>query len=718
MKVSNFTNTTVERTGLADDGKFKIAFNAKMARILSDGLYSDKITSIIREISCNAIDSHVESGQATRPIEVHLPGIFEPWFHVRDFGVGLDHDQVMNIYTTYGASTKTNSNDFIGQLGLGSKSPFSYVDAFDVTAIKNGIMRQYSLYKSEDGMPSVALLLEQPTSEKDGVTVKMPVLQSDFNNFKDKAANVFRWFDVKPEIVGMTDFVIKPVDVLYCGTGWKIRNPVSNGYYDKQATDSPVALMGRVAYPIQANSVTGLSASLSTLLNLPLIFEFNIGDLEIAASREALGYDARTQANITDKLAVMLNELGEQFEQQMKDSKTLWQAHATFNKIFGHDGRFHYEFGSIFGRQGLKWNGNVVKSSTIAVDTSMMYNPAAGPAISTISGTYRRTRKIEYHRTLHLQCSDKTKIVFDDLERGGASRVNYYHTANNNRFDIYVFGGTPTISRTEMLELMGNPEYLLTSDLPKRPSGVNSRGQKVNMLVRNYRHETGKNAWDPVDVDLEDGGIYVDLDGWDVKDGERLIKNFNDIIKMAKQAGILDKDVVIHAPRGNFKKKLGAMPEWENMFDIIRDELKNRLTPTVMQTVSDIAAYNNATLEMSYSKWWKAKWTLVDTDGVFSKWINGMVDLDAKFKNGSKDQNLADINRMMGMDNKLPVASFDGADAWKKVVKHYPLLTPLLNSWNADTLVVGETQKHLQEYINLVDASITLPSRTNVKLAA
>ena len=66
MKVSNFTNTVVERTGLADDGRFKIAFNAKMAKILADGIYSDKITSIIRELSCNAVDSHVESGQIGR----------------------------------------------------------------------------------------------------------------------------------------------------------------------------------------------------------------------------------------------------------------------------------------------------------------------------------------------------------------------------------------------------------------------------------------------------------------------------------------------------------------------------------------------------------------------------------------------------------------------------------------------------------------------------
>jgi len=141
VKITSATDVVIERDGLGSDGAFGIVFNAKMAKILSDGLYSDKIQSIIRELSCNAVDSHVEAGKGDEPIEVHLPTVFEPVFYVRDFGVGLDHEQVIKIYTVYGASTKTNSNEFIGQLGLGSKSPFSYVDAFDVTARKEGVKR-------------------------------------------------------------------------------------------------------------------------------------------------------------------------------------------------------------------------------------------------------------------------------------------------------------------------------------------------------------------------------------------------------------------------------------------------------------------------------------------------------------------------------------------------------------------------------------------------
>ena len=714
MKVSNFTNTVVERTGLADDGEFKIAFNAKMAKILSDSLYSDKITSIIRELSCNAVDSHVESGQAHRPIEVHLPGVFEPWFHVRDFGVGLDHNQVMNIYTTYGASTKTNSNDLVGCLGLGSKSPFSYVDAFDVTAIKDGIMRQYSLYKSEDGMPSVALLLEQPTNEENGVTVKMPVLQTDFGNFKNKAAAVFRWFDIKPTIIGMSDFEIKPVEVQYSGTRWKIRTPMGN-YYDQKAVDSPMALMGRVAYPIQASSISGLSSSLNTLAILPLVLEFDIGDLEIAASREALGYDARTQANIKDRLEVVLKELGEQFEQLMKDAKTLWQAHATFNRLFGYNNPFHHSFESIFLNSGLKWNGHVIKSNSITVNTDKIYDPKSAPAITTISGSYRRTRKMEYHRTLYLKCGPNTKIVFDDMERGGASRVNYYHTVNNNNFEIYVFKDTAAIPRNEILDLLGNPEYLLTSNMPKRPSSV-VRGERVNMLRYDQTWTKGKRAWVSVDVDdIEDGGIYADLNGWTVMNLNSPVENFNEIVKLAIQTGILDKDIEIYAPRSSFKKKLDTMPEWENIFSVITNGLKAKLTPALLQTVSDLDAFNAAKTEMSYYHWWTAKWNLVDTTGCFAQWVNGMRALQASSSNKQKDIAIADLKRAMGMTVTLPAPSFDGVAAWKAVTAQYPLLTVLMDTYNVGMLPIGNNAVHIRDYINLVDSNKKIASTSRYK---
>ena len=120
--------------GVTEAKSFSIEVNAKAFELLSSGLYTDKPLAIVRELSCNAFDAHMEAGNADRPFLIQLPNDLEPEFRIRDYGTGLKHEQVMKLYSSYFTSTKTNTNNQIGAFGLGSKSPFSYTDTFTVTS--------------------------------------------------------------------------------------------------------------------------------------------------------------------------------------------------------------------------------------------------------------------------------------------------------------------------------------------------------------------------------------------------------------------------------------------------------------------------------------------------------------------------------------------------------------------------------------------------------
>ena len=171
---------------VSEIGEFRIKNSAKAFAILSSGLYANKIRAIIRELSCNALDSHIAAGKKEESFDLHLPTSLEPYFAIRDYGTGLTHQQVVNIYTTYFESTKTNSNDFIGALGLGSKSPFSYTDNFTVTAIRDGMKGIYSAFINEHGVPSVARMADAETDEANGVEVKFAVdIRSDYDKFRN-----------------------------------------------------------------------------------------------------------------------------------------------------------------------------------------------------------------------------------------------------------------------------------------------------------------------------------------------------------------------------------------------------------------------------------------------------------------------------------------------------------------------------------------------------
>lgn len=149
MILNNTPENQAILSNVTDTKEFGLKASKKAFQILSSGLYANKIRAIIRELSCNALDSHVAANNVSTPFEIHLPNSIEPFFAVRDYGTGLSRDQVNNIYTTYFESTKTASNEFIGALGLGSKSPFSYTDNFTVTAIKDGKKGIFSAYLND-----------------------------------------------------------------------------------------------------------------------------------------------------------------------------------------------------------------------------------------------------------------------------------------------------------------------------------------------------------------------------------------------------------------------------------------------------------------------------------------------------------------------------------------------------------------------------------------
>jgi HSP90 family molecular chaperone len=178
MKLQQNTNKVI-RSDSFEESKFTIEASAKAFSILSDGLYADKIKAVIRELSTNAYDAHIEVGKGDEPFLVHLPNRFEPNFYIRDYGTGLSHEDCMNLYTTYFGSTKTDSNDAIGCLGLGSKSPFAYTDSFTVTSYFNGEKRVYNSFKNEHDEPVFVLLSEEASDEVNGIEVMLSVDEYD-----------------------------------------------------------------------------------------------------------------------------------------------------------------------------------------------------------------------------------------------------------------------------------------------------------------------------------------------------------------------------------------------------------------------------------------------------------------------------------------------------------------------------------------------------------
>ena len=171
MKQTQYEGPTAETSGVQSSG-FGFEMNAKMYSILTDKLYKDKTGAIIRELSCNAWDSHVSAGCPEKPFEIHMPSWLDKTFHIRDYGTGIPHEEFQDIYTNIGASTKENSNDQVGAYGLGSKTPFSLVDTYVVDNFHGGTHTTWACYKSA-GFPQVTEVSRKASDEPTGLKISL-----------------------------------------------------------------------------------------------------------------------------------------------------------------------------------------------------------------------------------------------------------------------------------------------------------------------------------------------------------------------------------------------------------------------------------------------------------------------------------------------------------------------------------------------------------------
>lgn len=172
--------TTASDIGLTNaEGSESFKFdtnNSYFFKTMIDSLYSDKVSSVIREIVANAIDAHAMAKiKPNRPVEVSLPTLFSPTFEVRDFGEGMSHEFVMGPYSTLGRSTKTQTNVATGMFGLGAKTPFSIADNFEVRIYQDGKERQYRCYFNEHNYPAIILANTLDSTEPTGVRIIVPV---------------------------------------------------------------------------------------------------------------------------------------------------------------------------------------------------------------------------------------------------------------------------------------------------------------------------------------------------------------------------------------------------------------------------------------------------------------------------------------------------------------------------------------------------------------
>lgn len=683
-------DAVIERSGVSNETEFGIQFNAKMARILSKQIYSNVIQAPIREIICNAWDSHRAAGKLSTPIRVHLPNQMEPWFEVQDEGLGMDVVMMQVQYTTYGASTKSDSNDDIGGLGLGCKAPFAYTDAFTVTSVHDHVRRSYSLFKNERGIPALALMGEEACDAPNGVTVRVPVKKVDFDRFRTETQQVLRWFDTPFDVTGNSDY--KPwlpskLDVVK-GDRWYL---MESTYYNRMPS---VAVMANVAYPIQAER---LDRRFRELLgrNMCVVVEFDNGELEFAPSREELNYDDITIRVLEARLDQVLREARARVDKEFTNCTTLWEARARMRRL-AYGGALSTMI-SILSQSGFvpQFKGEVVTGDTIYLNNAPGFSKELMlPSFALVSETLRAKPVI------YVDPNVKAVFVRGDVSDASARcRKAYYHkgapayliTGSNQQVDL-------------VLRHLGNPPMILASTLDKADRKVMEfKGNAWRGTHSYYGRKYKSDRWDDTKtLSTAQGQYYVTQLNLDpVNDLDEEIP-LSQMVSAAQELGLISTTTRIYGLNKTNSRLVADNHKWVRFDVYFREQVVKRLAdPQLMDQVQlqNSLAQIRESVVCSDACAQLNRWFGNHTN-VLGKLARDWITAEKQCKTLNNVATLRMAAHIVGMKIPEPQDNTNSLMALhKQVIQQYPLIRMLMNNRYPEEALY----KDMVHYVNLVD---------------
>lgn len=291
-------------------------------QLFTKNVYSNPIGTIVREITSNCFDSHIEAG-------VNLPVLIKKsidnqtqttYISFIDFGVGMSPDRIDNIYGVYFESTKRSDNEQIGGFGIGGKTPLAYKrstghgegeydNSFYVITVHNGMKYYYCMFEGEES-PIISLLHSEATTDGNGTEVRIPVLERDVNTFISEMTRQLYYFE---------NLVFEGFENTSLMNEYQITRCNNFLYRGDKYLNNVHVCLGRVAYPIDY-SVLKLSSS---DYNFPIALRLNVGDIGVTVSRESLDYSENTIKILKKKLEDARSEMIEMLNKQFDDVVTL-----------------------------------------------------------------------------------------------------------------------------------------------------------------------------------------------------------------------------------------------------------------------------------------------------------------------------------------------------------------------------------------------------------
>lgn len=321
------TVTQIEEASLSsglETTAMGMVLNATSFNHIINSLYKNPLGAIIRELTTNALESHMVAN-TTRKVAIQLPTTLDHNFVIRDYGTGLDDEEVQKYLNTLFSTSKDKDNNLMGGFGLGSKSPLALVDTFNIISIKNGLKNNYAWIKEPGKLPSLVHLDDEEdrnekTSEDDGIKIVIPLGSSTKisqtslqKRVEEEARKQLLGFSGKfmfvdnvhtkhyQDLNDITDTIIKEKLILDLDHVSVFSRDKNTSYSDSSTT---LVLIGGVNYPFDYSYRQYVQNLFSYFVNAHreyiVCLKAPIGSLDLPMSREEILTSARNEQVLKD----------------------------------------------------------------------------------------------------------------------------------------------------------------------------------------------------------------------------------------------------------------------------------------------------------------------------------------------------------------------------------------------------------------------------------
>jgi len=352
---------------------------------------------------------------------------------------------------------------------------------------------------------------------------------------------------------------------------------------------------------------------------------FNIGDLQMAANREALEYTPKTKKHIRVVVKEVVEKVAEEATDRVKSSKTYREACETYNTMK------QEQIFRVFAGAGTaaKWKGQDVTGNILeTVLPGRTYDAKLGDYVEetppvklqkvNLKRSYRSNQRewvLQQTWVDKLTVGKETILIEMDSPTKWKMKIEYYldlkmQSGQHNQYGgggVYIVAFQDDVTRDNAFKKWNLDEWEIVkvSDLPDPPDNFNPAACPTMSKEKKKKHtakffelkedfatnpKRKSDNWELTDIDLDDDEtefIYISLDHffphmWKLR---RSYWDLQFVLKCAGKLGItVDK---LYGVKEKFMPKVGKMANWRLLGDVIFEAAQDAKTDLVASIARD-----------------------------------------------------------------------------------------------------------------------------------